>query len=162
MKDEKEIGRPEPLSRIVSAMGNGSVKIITGIRRCGKSYLLNNIFRDYLRSIGVEGDHIIAVALDMDEFEELQNPRNLSSYVKSRIVDDGNLYYVFIDEIQESYKVRKAGVMEEDVAPEDRDSLWLTFYDVLNSLNAMPNVDVYVTGSNSKMLSSDVATNFRG
>ena len=162
MKDEKEIGRPEPLSRIVSAMGNGSVKIITGIRRCGKSYLLNNLFRDYLRNIGVEGDHIIAVALDMDEFEELQNPRNLSSYVKSRIVDDGNLYYVFIDEIQESYKVRKAGVREEDVAPEDRDSLWLTFYDVLNSLNAMPNVDVYVTGSNSKMLSSDVATNFRG
>ena len=162
MKDENEIGRPEPLSRIVSAMGNGSVKIITGVRRCGKSYLLNNIFRDYLRNIGVKDDHIIAVALDMDEFEELQNPRNLSSYVKSRIVDDGNPYYVFVDEIQESYKVRKAGVREEDVAPEDRDSLWLTFYDVLNSLNAMPNVDVYVTGSNSKMLSSDVATNFRG
>ena len=106
MKDENEIGRPEPLSRIVSAMGNGSVKIITGIRRCGKSYLLNNIFRDYLRNVGVKDDHIIAVALDMDEFEELQNPRNLSSYVKSRIVDDGNPYYVFIDEIQESYKVR--------------------------------------------------------
>ena len=109
MKDENEIGRPEPLSRIVSAMGNGSVKIITGVRRCGKSYILNNIFRDYLRNIGVKDDHIIAVALDMDEFEELQNPRNLSSYVKSRIVDDGNPYYVFIDEIQESYKVQCNG-----------------------------------------------------
>ena len=109
MKDENEIGRPEPLSRIVSAMGNGSVKIITGIRRCGKSYLLNNLFRDYLRKFGVKDDHIIAVALDMDEFEELQNPRNLSSYVKSRIVDDGNPYYVFIDEIQESYKVQCNG-----------------------------------------------------
>ena len=150
------------MSRLISSMGNGSVKIITGLRRCGKSYLLNRIFRNYLKSQGVEDNHIIAVALDLDEFEELQNPRNLSSYIKSRLVEDGEPNYAFIDEIQLAYKVRKAGVKEEDVAPEDRDSLWLTFYDVLNSLNAIPNVDVYVTGSNSKMLSSDVATNFRG
>ena len=162
MKEENEIGRPEALSRLISSMGNGSVKIITGLRRCGKSYLLNRIFRNYLKSQGVEDNHIIAVALDLDEFEELQNPRNLSSYIKSRLVEDGAPNYAFIDEIQLAYKVRKAGVKEEDVAPEDRDSLWLTFYDVLNSLNAIPNVDVYVTGSNSKMLSSDVATNFRG
>ena len=123
---------------------------------------MNRIFRNYLKSQGVEDNHIIAVALDLDEFEELQNPRNLSSYIKSRLVEDGEPNYAFIDEIQLAYKVRKAGVKEEDVAPEDRDSLWLTFYDVLNSLNAIPNVDVYVTGSNSKMLSSDVATNFRG
>ena len=162
MKEEKEIARPESLAQIVSAMGNGSVKIITGLRRCGKSYILNRIFRNYLKNHGVEDDHIIAVALDLDEFEELQNPRTLSSYVKSRLIDDGKPIYVFIDEIQLSYKVRKVGVKEEDVAPEDRDSLWFTFYDVLNSLNAIRNVDVYVTGSNSKMLSTDVATNFRG
>lgn len=157
----KMIPRPELLQRLVSVMGNGTVKILTGIRRCGKSYLLNCIFRDYLKGKGIDDSHIISVSLDLDEFEELQNPRNLSSYVKSRIRNDG-MNYVFIDEIQLSYKVRKAGVSEDDVAPEDRDSLWLTFYDVLNSLNAKPNVDVYVTGSNSKMLSSDVATNFRG
>ena len=162
MKEEKEISRPEALNRLIAAMGNGSVKIVTGLRRCGKSYLLNRIFRSYLEKQGVRDDHIIAVALDLDEFEELQNPRNLSSYVKSRLVNDKTATYVFIDEIQLSYKVRKAGVREDDVAPEDRDSLWLTFYDVLNSLNAMPNVDIYVTGSNSKMLSTDVATNFRG
>ena len=162
MKEEREILRPEPLARLVSVMGNGSVKIITGLRRCGKSYLLNRIFRKYLKSQGVGDDHVIAVALDLEEFEELQNPRNLSSYVKARLNGDGRTNYIFIDEIQLSYKVRKIGVREADVAPEDRDSLWLTFYDVLNSLNAMPNVDVYVTGSNSRMLSRDVATNFRG
>lgn len=164
MKDKNKmtILRPEALKRLVSVMGNGTVKVITGLRRCGKSYLLNTIFRDYIRSKGVDEDHVISVSLDLDEFEELQNPRNLSAYVKSRLRDDGKMNYVFIDEIQLSYKVKKAGVDEKDVAPEDRDSLWLTFYDVLNSLNSKRNVDVYVTGSNSKMLSRDVATNFRG
>lgn len=161
-KNRKSIPRPEPLKQLITVMGNGAVKIITGLRRCGKSYLLSTIFRDYLRSQGVDENHVITVSLDLDEFEELQNPRNLSAYVKSRLVDDGKMNYVFIDEIQLSYKVKKTGVDEADVAPEDRDSLWLTFYDVLNSLNAKPNVDVYVTGSNSKMLSKDVATNFRG
>ncbi len=156
------IARQQQLERLVSVMGNGSVKVITGIRRCGKSYLLNTIFRRYLKEKGVQDDHILSVALDLDEFEALQNPRNLSSYIKKRLVSDGKTNYVFIDEIQLCYKVLKEGVRLEEVAPEDRDSVWLTFYDVLNSLNARPNVDIYVTGSNSKMLSSDVATNFRG
>lgn len=156
------INRQECLARLVSAMGNGAVKIVTGVRRCGKSYLLNTIFRGYLKKQGVRNDHIVAVALDLDEFEELQNPRKLSAYVKKRLKSDGKTNYVFIDEIQLCYKVIKEGVRLEEVAPEDRDSVWLTFYDVLNSLNAKPNVDIYVTGSNSKMLSKDVATNFRG
>lgn len=156
------IARQQQLERLVSVMGNGSVKVITGIRRCGKSYLLNTIFRRYLKEKGVQDDHILSVALDLDEFEALQNPRNLSSFIKKRLASDGKTNYVFIDEIQLCYKVLKEGVRLEEVAPEDRDSVWLTFYDVLNSLNARPNVDIYVTGSNSKMLSSDVATNFRG
>ena len=135
-KNQKSIPRPEPLKHLISVMGNGSVKIITGLRRCGKSYLLNTIVRDYVRSQGVDEDHVVSVSLDLDEFEELQSPRNLSAYVKSRLRDDGKMNYVFIDEIQLSYKVKKSGVDEADVAPEDRDSLWLTFYDVLNSLNA--------------------------
>ena len=162
MKEKNIIDRPDSLARLISSMGNGSVKIVTGLRRCGKSFLLDVIFRSYLKSHGVDDDHITAVALDRDEFESLQNPRNLSSFVKARLKNDGRMNYVFIDEIQLSYKVRKSGVDEKDVAPEDRDSLWLTFYDVLNSLNAKSDVDVYVTGSNSKMLSADVATNFRG
>ncbi len=156
------IVRQQQLNRLVSVMGNRSVKIVTGVRRCGKSFLLNTIFRDYLKKQGVRNDHIISVALDLDEFEALQNPRNLSVYIKKRLKADGKMNYVFIDEIQLCYKVLKEGVKLEDVAPEDRDSVWLTFYDVLNSLNAKPNVDIYVTGSNSKMLSKDVATNFRG
>jgi len=90
------IARRQQLDRVVAAMGNGSVKVITGIRRCGKSYLLNAIFRDYLKRQGVRKDHIISVALDLDEFEELQNPRNLSSYLKKRLKSDGKMNYVFI------------------------------------------------------------------
>ena len=161
-KGESVIERQRQLERLVSVMGNGTVKVITGIRRCGKSYLLNTIFRKYLQKQGVRKDHIIAVALDLDEYEELQNPRKLSAYLKKRLKADGKMNYVFIDEIQLSYKVLKEGVKLEEVAPEDRDSVWLTFYDVLNSLNAKQNVDVYVTGSNSKMLSKDVSTTFRG
>ena len=137
------------------------MKIITGIRRCGKSYILNEIFHAYLLESGVAPDHIISVSLDLEEFEPLQNPRELSRYVRERICDDGR-YYVFIDEIQESRKVLKEGVDPAKTAKEDEAGIWFTFYDVLNSLNAKQNLDIYVTGSNSKMLSKDVATNFRG
>ena len=158
----KIITRDDALGKLVASMHNGSVKILTGVRRCGKSFLLEKIFRDHLKSLGIKADHILQVSLDLDEFEELQNPRNLSEYVKKRLRKDGKMNYVFIDEIQLSYKVKKRGVDESEIADEDKDSIYLTFYDVLNSLNAIPDVDVYVTGSNSKMLSEDIATNFRG
>ena len=92
------IERQRQLERLVSVMGNGTVKVITGIRRCGKSYLLNTIFRKYLQKQGVRKDHIIAVALDLDEYEELQNPRKLSAYLKKRLKADGkmNLYPIGI------------------------------------------------------------------
>lgn len=155
------IKRQEYLEQLIASRGNQSVKVITGIRRSGKSFLLNEIYRAHLLENGVDRTHIISVALDMTEYAELRDPRNLQDYVVERIVDDSP-YYVFIDEIQMSVKVRISDIDESKVAAEDRDSLYLTFYDVLNSLNARQNVDVYVTGSNSKMLSEDIATNFRG
>ena len=155
------IERDKYLEKLKDKMWNGSVKVITGIRRCGKSYILNTIFREYLLGTGVPPDHIIAVSLDLEEFESLQNPRELSRYVRERVKDDER-HYVFIDEIQLSRKILKDGVDLSRLAKEDEPGAWFTFYDVLNSLNAMQNLDIYVTGSNSKMLSKDVVTNFRG
>lgn len=155
------IERDKYLEKLKDKMWNGSVKVITGIRRCGKSYILNTIFREYLLGTGVPPDHIIAVSLDLEEFESLQNPRELSRYVRERVKDDER-HYVFIDEIQLSRKILKDGVDLSRLAKEDEPGAWFTFYDVLNSLNAIQNLDIYVTGSNSKMLSKDVVTNFRG
>ena len=138
------ISRNGYLEEVRKFMHNGLVKVITGIRRCGKSYFLFNIFRDYLREQGVADDHVVEVRLDEDDFESLRNPRALSAFVKERLRADGRPTYVLIDEIQEC-------------KPSEGDRL--TFYDVLNSL--MKKADVYVTGSNSEMLSDDIATNFR-
>ncbi|MBR1587840.1 MAG: ATP-binding protein, partial [Kiritimatiellae bacterium] len=150
------------MKQLVDAMGNGMVKIITGVRRCGKSYLLATLFRKHLRAIGVDDSHIHAVSLDLKPFEALQDPNRLYEHFAERIRTDGRTHYVFIDEVQLCRKVLKEGVDPSRVAPEDEDSLYTTFHDTLNSLAALPNVDVYVTGSNSRMLSSDVATEFRG
>ena len=87
----KIITRDDALGKLVASMHNGSVKIVTGLRRCGKSFLLENIFRHHLKSVGVNADHVIQVSLDLDKFEELQNPRNLSEYVKKRLRKDGKM-----------------------------------------------------------------------
>ncbi len=144
-----EIKRDEYLDEVKAVMGNGLVKVITGIRRCGKSYFLFTIFRNFLRGNGVEDDQIVSVQLDDDEFENLRTLQALSKYVKDRILTDGRKTYVLIDEIQECKP------------PEDDRASKATFYDVLNSIRKKPGVDVYVTGSNSEMLSEDIATNFR-
>jgi len=131
--------------------GNGLVKIITGIRRCGKSFLLFTLFRDELRRKGVDDAHLVEIQLDDDESAHLRTPRALSTWIKSRIPRDGLPTYVLIDEIQ-MCKPPKEEMGRPDC---------VTFYDVLNSLMKKPGVDVYVTGSNSEMLSKDIATNFR-
>ena len=141
-------------------MHNGKVKIITGIRRCGKSYLLRHIFKDYLLGEGVSPDHIIEIALDQKEYEKYRNPNALYEYVLSRIQGEGD-YYLFVDEIQLSYKVKREDVDLSKIAAEDQGLAYTTFYDALNDLMAKPNLDIYVTGSNSRMLSKDIATNFR-
>lgn len=133
------IERNRYLNQLKSARHNGLVKVITGLRRCGKSYLLFTLFHDFLLNEGVEENHIIEVALDDLDNLELRNPQSLLSYVRSRLVD-GKMHYVILDEIQ----------------------LVPNFVEVLNSLLHDRNVDVYVTGSNSRLLSSDIATEFRG
>ncbi len=154
------IERPSYLAKLIEKSNNGRVKIITGIRRCGKSFLLSNIYRRYLLESGVENDHIIDIALDRKTYENLRDPNELYSYIMER-VNPHDRFYIFIDEIQLSYRVKRKGIDESSVAPDDRDLIYTTFYDVLNDLIAHENLDVYVTGSNSKMLSSDIVTNFR-
>ena len=137
--DVMEIKRDIYLQKLINRMHNGMIKVITGIRRVGKSYLLFTLFRNYLKSQGIAADHIIAIELDTLENERYRNPHTLLEYVKSQMIDDGE-YYIFLDEVQ----------------------LLPSFESVLNSFLYMQNVDVYVTGSNSKFLSKDVITEFRG
>lgn len=148
---EKYIKRDRYLTQLINRKENGLVKVITGIRRCGKSFLLFHLYYDYLISEGVPEDHIITIALDDDMNVDYRNPTELSKYVRSRILNSKEMYYVFIDEAQ--YAISR----EEIKNPEN-----IRLYDVLNGLLRLRNVDIYVTGSNSKMLSKDVMTAFRG
>lgn len=134
-----EIKRNYYLNKLISKRNNKLIKIVTGIRRCGKSYLLDPIFKDYLLDNGVDENHIIKLELDSIENEECTDPKKLYEYVMEKIVDK-EIYYIILDEIQ---KVTN-------------------FESVLNSFLRKPNLDVYVTGSNSKFLSSDIITEFRG
>ena len=155
------INRDEYLSKLLVKQWNGKVKIITGIRRCGKSYLLSTLYKNYLLEQGVEGNSFIEIALDKKKDIKYRNPNLLYEYIVSQTADEDKKYYVFIDEIQLSYKVKNADIDESNVPEEDRDMLYTTFYDVLNDLLSHKNLDIYVTGSNSKMLSKDIVTNFR-
>ena len=134
-----EIKRDYYLQKLIDRKENHLIKIITGIRRCGKSYLLNHIFKNYLLETGVNADHIIMVSLDDDDSGSLLDVHNLNTYIKSQIKDD-DLHYILLDEIQ----------------------LVEGFESLLNGLLRKENLDVYVTGSNSKFLSSDIITEFRG
>ena len=133
-------------------MNNGLIKVITGIRRCGKSYLLFNLFYDYLRESGVAEDCIIRIALDDDKNENLRDYKELSVYIRSQIIDSKKQYYIFLDEVQ-------LAITEEEFRHPERS---IKIYTVLNGLMRLKNVDVYVSGSNSKFLSKDVLTEFRG
>lgn len=133
------IQRDRYLNRLIERRENGSIKVISGIRRSGKSYLLFNLFADYLLKEGVPADRIIKVALDDEENEELLDRKVLGTYLRERIGDEGR-YYIMLDEIQ---------LVEH-------------FDKLLNGLNRNPALDIYVTGSNSRFLSSDIVTEFRG
>ena len=134
-----EVKREYYLNQLISHKHNGLIKIISGIRRCGKSYLLSELFRKHLLAEDVKKDHIIHIALDDYENKQYRNPDNCYKYVKSSIKDD-EMYYLLLDEVQ---------MMD-------------SFEDVLNGFLHIKNLDVYVTSSNSKFLSSDVVTEFRG
>ena len=133
------IERNKYLQELVSCRHNGLVKIITGMRRCGKSFLLFRLFRRFLEDNGVANDYIVEMAFDDYAFKEFRNPDKFYAYVKGRIIDD-QPYYILLDEVQ---------MLDE-------------FEDVLNGLLHIPNADVYVTGSNAKFLSKDIITEFRG
>ena len=133
------IKRDRYLNKLISKKWNGMIKVITGIRRCGKSYLLFELFKQHLIDNGVEENQIIEISLDSVEFEDLQDKKKLNQYIQSKIRSDKN-YYVLLDEIQ----------------------LVDGFELLLNGLLKQKNIDVYVTGSNSKFLSSDIITEFRG
>lgn len=154
------IKRDAYLNRLISKKENGLIKIITGIRRCGKSYLLFELYKNYLNSQGIDDSYIIQIPLDEKGFEDFRNPNKLYEYVLQKI-NETDKFYIFIDEIQLCYRIKKDGVDELSVPEEDRDLLYTTFYDILNDLMARKNLDIYVTGSNSRLLSKDVATNFR-
>ena len=134
-----EIKRDRYLNLLISKKHNGLIKVITGMRRCGKSYLLFNLFKDYLLSEGIDESYIIEIAFDAYENKQFRDPDVLYPYLKEQIKDDG-MYYVLLDEVQ----------------------LLGEFEAILNSLTRMKNVDVYVTGSNARFLSKDVITEFRG
>jgi len=155
------IKRDKYIDELLSKRWNGKVKIITGIRRCGKSFLLSTLYKDYLRGEGVPEDCFVEIALDRKAHVKYRNPNELYDYVLSKTQDDSKQYYVFVDEIQLSFKVKNEDVDENLIPDEDKDMLYTTFYDILNDLMARSNLDVYVTGSNSKMLSKDIVTNFR-
>ena len=155
------IERDSYVEKLLDRRMNGFVKVLTGIRRCGKSYLLGTLFRERLLDEGVAPDRIVSVDLDDRKFVALRNPLALDEYVRGRVRKGKKPYYVFIDEIQRSLKVPAPGMDIASLAPEDREDALVTFYDVLNGWRNLDNVDVYVTGSNSKTLSSDIATNFR-
>lgn len=155
------IKRDSYIEEILRKRWNGKVKIITGIRRCGKSYLLSTLYKNRLREEGVKEDCFVEIALDRMADLKYRNPNELYDFIISKTVDTTKQYYVFIDEIQLSFKVKNKDIDERLVPEEDRDMLYTTFYDILNDLITRSNLDIYVTGSNSKMLSTDIVTNFR-
>lgn len=148
------IQRQRYLDKLINKKENGMVKVITGIRRCGKSYLLFEIYHQYLNRIGIDDDHIIALALDDDINIRYRNPIELGQYIRSLVIDKDKMYYVFLDEIQ------KVATIPNPYLPDSDEKVG--FVDVLLGLMKINNVDLYVTGSNSKMLSSDILTEFRG
>lgn len=155
------IERREYVNLLMQKRWNGKVKIVTGIRRCGKSFLLNTLFKQRLLEEGTPEDSFVELALDRKADLQFRNPNLLYDFVLEQTKDMKKKYYVMIDEIQLSYKVKNTNIDESLVPEEDKDMLYTTFYDVLNDLMVRSNLDIYVTGSNSKMLSKDIVTNFR-
>ena len=148
------IERKRNLQKLINSRQNGQIKIITGVRRCGKSYLLDVLYRDYLMQDGVLPEQIISIELDNYMNIRYRNPLELGNYLRDRVSDKKTDYYILLDEIQMVESIDNPFLPKGSGAK-------ITFVDVLLGLKSLPNVDVYVTGSNSKMLSSDVATAFR-
>lgn len=148
-----EIKRSLYLKQLISFMWDGQVKVITGVRRCGKSYLLRTLFKNYLLENETDSEHILVFELDLAKDIRYRNPLELAKAVRECVGEKNERFYLFVDEIQMS---------DEVLNPYNPAGKPITFYDALNDLNSLSNLDIYVTGSNSKMLSSDILTEFRG
>lgn len=148
-----EINRDTYLDQLKAFAWDGQVKVITGIRRCGKSYLLRTLYRNYLYSQGVKPERIITIELDLAKDIRYRNPLELAAHVRKIAEGKNEQYYLFADEIQ---------MADEVPNPYNPDGSKIRFYDALNDLRELHNLDIYVTGSNSKMLSTDIVTEFRG
>ena len=147
------IKRDKYLRQLIEAKENGFPKVITGIRRCGKSYLLKEIYRAYLIDEGVDPSHIHILELDDDRNIEYRDPLKLGEYIR-KLCTDNNMYYVFIDEIQKVYALKNPNFTDgKHVPAKKNDDDTVTFVDVVLGLSREKNIDLYVTGSNSKMLS---------
>lgn len=144
--------REKYLNKLINKQWNGRIKVITGLRRCGKSTILFELFKNYLIGDGIGKDNIIAIELDSDINKEYRDPYKLSEYIRGRCCDESKKYYVLLDEIQ--FAISKDELKNQDEP--------IRLYSVLNGLLHLKNIDVYVTGSNSKLLSKDVSTEFRG
>lgn len=149
--NELVIKRDLYLNKLIRKKNNGSIKIITGLRRSGKSYLLNNLYYDYLLGEGVKQEQIIKLALDDDRNREYRDPDKLSAFLYSKIANETDNFYFLLDEVQ--FAISDKGIKSKEP---------IRLYGILNGLLRLKNVDVYITGSNSKFLSSDIATEFRG
>ncbi|MDE6433155.1 MAG: ATP-binding protein [Lachnospiraceae bacterium] len=147
------INRDRYLNKLIAKKENGLIKVITGIRRCGKSFLLFELYHEYLNSIGISDDQIIGLALDEARNAKYRNPLELDEYIREQLADNKQKYYVFIDEIQKVSEIQNPYL--------DDTSAKIGFVDVLLGLMKIKNVDLYVTGSNSRMLSSDILTEFK-
>ena len=147
------INRDKYLNQLIQKKGNGLIKIVTGIRRCGKSYLLFELFHAHLNAIGIEDDYIIEISLDDEANAKYRNPLELGNYIRSLIIEKDQKYYVILDEIQHVKEIKNPWL--------DDPNETIGFVDVLLGLMKVKNADIYITGSNSKMLSSDILTQFR-
>lgn len=152
MRTEQLFPRPKYLDALLKRQWNERIKVVTGLRRCGKSTLLLKLFRQNLLDRGVPAEQIITLSLDEERLSQLRDPAQLSDYLYSKIQDPAGEYYVLLDEVQ--YAISRAELLNHDEP--------VRLYGVLNGLLHLGNVDVYVTGSNSKLLSRDIATEFRG
>ena len=148
-----QYARKQYMDQLIRKKDNGRVKVITGLRRSGKSYLLFTLYRQYLLKSGIDEAQIVGIALDEIDNAKYRNPFELDRFVKERISDKSKRYYVFIDEIQFVTEVHNPYTDDPDAK--------ITFIDVVLGLMKLPNADIYVTGSNSRMLSSDILTQFR-
>ena len=139
------------LKRLISRKENGLIKIVTGIKRCGKSFLLFKIFYNHLLKNGVKEKNIITLALDDDLYREYRDPDKLSEFLHSKITNKTEMFYILLDEVQFAISDKELKGKEP-----------IRIYGILNGLLRLDNVDIYITGSNSKFLSSDIMTEFRG